>query len=100
MAATGFLPFCCRLLLWVLWFDFWLISAFASKVFPVTVDERIEKIIKVLPGANCACGQPGCSGYATAIVNEGKDLNFYALLEVPSRSREKRLKLRVVKKQS
>jgi len=58
---------------------FGLILAFASKVFAVNIDERIEQIIEVLPGANCgACGQPGCSGYATAIVNEGKDLNLCA----------------------
>ncbi len=80
MAATGFsailLPVA---IMGSLGLIFGLILAFASKVFPVTVDERIEKIIKVLPGANCgACGQPGCSGYATAIVNEGKDLNLCA----------------------
>ena len=80
MAATGFsailLPVA---IMGSLGLIFGLILAFASKVFPVTVDDRIEKIIKVLPGANCgACGQPGCSGYATAIVNEGKDLNLCA----------------------
>ncbi|HOQ78318.1 MAG TPA: RnfABCDGE type electron transport complex subunit B [Candidatus Cloacimonas sp.] len=58
---------------------FGLVLAFASKVFAVNIDERIEQIIEVLPGANCgACGQPGCAGYATAIVTEDKELNLCA----------------------
>lgn len=44
--------------------------AYASKKFAVKVDERINKIKEVLPGANCgACGYPGCEGYASAIVS-------------------------------
>ncbi|NLM75372.1 MAG: RnfABCDGE type electron transport complex subunit B [Clostridiaceae bacterium] len=44
----------------------------ASKVFEVKVDERIEKVREMLPGANCgACGFSGCDGLAEAIVNEG-----------------------------
>lgn len=47
---------------------FGLFLAIASKVFTVKVDPRVERIIEVLPGANCgACGQPGCSGYAEAV---------------------------------
>jgi RnfABCDGE-type electron transport complex B subunit len=43
----------------------------ASKVMHVVVDERITKIQEVLPGSNCgACGFPGCSGFATAIVKD------------------------------
>lgn len=44
--------------------------AYASKKFAVEVDERLDKIKEVLPGANCgACGYPGCEGYAAAIVS-------------------------------
>lgn len=46
--------------------------AFASKKFAVEVDPKVEQIIDILPGANCgACGYPGCSAYAEAVV-EGK----------------------------
>lgn len=45
--------------------------AFASKIFHVEVDTRIEDITKILPNANCgACGYPGCQGFAEAIVNQ------------------------------
>ncbi len=41
----------------------------ASKKFAVKVDERVPKIIEILPGANCGgCGYAGCSAYAEAIV--------------------------------
>jgi len=43
--------------------------AFAAKKFAVKVDPRVEEIVEILPGANCgACGQPGCSAYAEAVV--------------------------------
>ena len=46
--------------------------AIAADKFAVRVDPRIDSINEVLPGANCgACGQPGCSGFAQAVV-EGK----------------------------
>ncbi|MBU4343381.1 MAG: RnfABCDGE type electron transport complex subunit B [Candidatus Omnitrophica bacterium] len=42
--------------------------AFASKIFKVELDPRIEKILSALPGANCgACGKAGCAGLAEAI---------------------------------
>ena len=48
------------------------ILAYASKKFAVDVDERVESILDVLPGANCGgCGFPGCGGLANTIV-EGK----------------------------
>ena len=48
------------------------VLAYASKKFAVEIDERVEKILEVLPGANCGgCGFPGCGGLANAIV-EGK----------------------------
>ncbi len=56
-----------------------LILAFASKKFYVEIDPKIEKIIEELPGVNCgACGLPGCSGYAEAIVSQGKPINLCA----------------------
>ncbi len=60
------------LVLGVLGLAFGLILAYASKKFAVEVDERVEGILAVLPGANCGgCGYPGCGGLANAIV-EGK----------------------------
>lgn len=50
---------------------------YASKVFEVKVDERIEQISEVLPQANCgACGFAGCADYADAIVNSGAETNL------------------------
>lgn len=43
--------------------------AVAAKKFAVEADERQERIVEVLPGANCGgCGYAGCGGYATAVV--------------------------------
>ncbi len=43
---------------------------FASKVFHVESDERVDKIVSCLPGANCGgCGYAGCSNFAQAVVN-------------------------------
>lgn len=43
--------------------------AYASRKFAVAVDPRVEKILEILPGANCGgCGFPGCSGFAQALV--------------------------------
>lgn len=51
---------------------FGVLLAFASKVFAVEVDPKVEELIKALPGANCgACGYPGCQGLANALF-EGK----------------------------
>lgn len=55
---------------------FGLILGFAAKVFHVEVDERVERINEVLPQANCgACGYPGCSGFAEAVVNGTAEVN-------------------------
>jgi len=44
----------------------------ASRVFAVYVDPKVEAVEEALLGTNCgACGFPGCSGLANAIV-EGK----------------------------
>ncbi|MFP4460350.1 MAG: RnfABCDGE type electron transport complex subunit B [Candidatus Zixiibacteriota bacterium] len=41
----------------------------AVKKFAVKVDPRVSKVEEVLPSANCgACGYPGCSGFAKAVV--------------------------------
>ena len=41
----------------------------AAKKFAVEVDPRELAVLEVLPGANCgACGFPGCSGFAKALV--------------------------------
>ena len=46
---------------------FGILLAAASFVFEVKTDERAEKILEVLPGANCgACGFAGCDDYAAA----------------------------------
>jgi electron transport complex protein RnfB len=43
--------------------------AYAARKFAVEIDEKVEHIINLLPGANCgACGLPGCSAYAEAVV--------------------------------
>jgi len=48
---------------------FGVILGIASKKFAVEVDPRVDAILQVVPGANCgACGQPGCGGYAEAVV--------------------------------
>lgn len=46
------------------------ILAFASFIFKVDEDTRIELILTELPGANCgACGFAGCAAYAAAVVS-------------------------------
>lgn len=46
--------------------------AYASIIFAVKKDPRVDEIIEILPGANCgACGFAGCGAFAAAVV-EGK----------------------------
>ena len=46
--------------------------AVAAKFLHVEEDPRLGEVTSMLPGANCgACGYPGCSGMAEAIVFEG-----------------------------
>lgn len=48
-----------------------------SKIFEVKTDERIEKIVDVLPKANCgACGFAGCEDYASAIVKNNAKITL------------------------
>ena len=54
-----------------------IILGVAAKFMAVEVDERALKIQEILPGSNCgACGFPGCSGYATALVSGSVGTNL------------------------
>jgi len=45
------------------------VLAYAARRFHVDEDPRVGKVAALLPGANCgACGLPGCSGFAVAVV--------------------------------
>ena len=45
------------------------VRGWADNTFRVEIDERVEAILGILPGANCGgCGFMGCSDYAVAIV--------------------------------
>lgn len=49
---------------------------YASIIFHVDKDARIDEISEVLPGANCGgCGFAGCGAYAAAVVSEGADVS-------------------------
>ncbi|MGE5557111.1 MAG: RnfABCDGE type electron transport complex subunit B [Bacillota bacterium] len=51
--------------------------AVASRQFAVKTDPRLDEIMAALPGANCgACGFPGCSGYAEAIMIKNAGTNL------------------------
>jgi RnfABCDGE-type electron transport complex B subunit len=44
----------------------------AGKIFKVEIDERLEELMKAMPGANCGgCGFAGCDAFARA-VHDGK----------------------------
>ncbi len=43
----------------------------AAKKFAVEEDPRLEKMLEILPGANCgACGFAGCAAFARAVLQE------------------------------
>ncbi|MEI6890595.1 MAG: RnfABCDGE type electron transport complex subunit B [Pontiella sp.] len=47
------------------------IIGMVAKVFAVEVDERIEGVADLLPGANCGgCGYAGCADFAKGVVGE------------------------------
>ena len=51
-----------------------LILGIANKEFEVPEDPRLAKLLEMLPGYNCgACGYPGCSGLANAIIEKEID---------------------------
>ncbi len=55
---------------------FGLLLAWAAKVFAVEVDERVEAVKEILPGANCgACGYAGCSNFAEGVVSGDAELS-------------------------
>lgn len=48
---------------------FGVVLALANRFLKVEEDPRIEVVEGMLPGTNCgACGQPGCAGFASALV--------------------------------
>lgn len=52
------------------------ILAYADKALAVPQDDRIDKIVEVLPGANCGgCGFAGCSNYAESVVSGESGVN-------------------------
>ena len=56
-----------------------LILSFASIIMAVPKDEKAEKILEALPGANCgACGYSGCSGYANALAKGEAEVGLCA----------------------
>jgi len=56
---------------------FGLILSVAKMKLKVERDPRIDAIVELLPGANCgACGQPGCAGFATRLVQDSLDINL------------------------
>jgi len=56
---------------------FGLILSVAKQKLKVDRDPRIDSVLDALPGANCgACGQPGCAGYATKIVEDGMEITL------------------------
>lgn len=56
---------------------FGVLLGIASKIFEVKTDERVPRILEVLPGANCGgCGFAGCSAYANALVQGGVKTNM------------------------
>ena len=51
--------------------------AIASKRFHIDTDPRIEEVYEALPHIDCgACGYPGCSGYAEAVVTKGAPVDL------------------------
>lgn len=55
---------------------FALLLIFASKVFRVEVDERVEDVIGMLPGVNCGgCGFAGCAQFANALIFNDAPVN-------------------------
>jgi Na+-translocating ferredoxin:NAD+ oxidoreductase subunit B len=56
--------------------------AVASRVFSVQTDPRVDKIEKLLPGANCSgCGNPSCYAYAKSMVEKDVEPNLCVLAQ-------------------
>ena len=55
---------------------FGLVLSYAGKKLEVQVDERLQRVLDALPGANCAgCGFAGCYSFAEALVEGRAQLN-------------------------
>lgn len=55
---------------------FGLLLALASKYLSVEQDERVPRIVEVLPNANCGgCGYAGCSAFAQAVADGAAPAN-------------------------
>ena len=68
------------LTLGVLGGGFGAILAFASRIFAVERDSRVEEIQNALPGANCGgCGFAGCAACAEAIASGAAPVNACAV---------------------
>jgi len=53
------------------------VLSIASKIMFVKIDERVTLLSAAMPGVNCgACGYPGCSAYASALVSDGVKPNL------------------------
>ncbi len=56
---------------------FGVLITFASKKFEVQTDDRVEKLLEILPNGNCGgCGFAGCQAYAKAIVDGSAEPNL------------------------
>lgn len=52
---------------------FGIVLAVAYRFLRVDEDPRIAMVTEMLPGSNCgACGEPGCAGFAEAVVMKGR----------------------------
>ena len=62
--------------------------AFASKKLEVKNDPRLDRIMGLLPGANCgACGGAGCFAFAEAVLKGEMDLNSCRASEVDAKAK-------------
>ncbi len=68
------------------------ILGIANKYLVVEEDNRIGEVTDMLPGANCGgCGYPGCSGFASALV-EGEANKVSSCVVSNQETREKIVK--------
>ena len=64
---------------------FGLVLSVAFLKLRVRTDPRVESVLEALPGANCgACGMPGCSAYATRIVEEKFNVDLCPVVDEDS----------------
>ncbi len=59
---------------------FGILITFVSKKFEVEKDERVEKLLELLPNGNCGgCGFAGCSAYAQAVADGRAEPNLCSI---------------------